>query len=501
MGVIFFGSICTAIFLFWVIKPKSSTVSTPAKNIITEPIKIAAENISLEPYCKNSSGKYDGYYHAGSEPLCSRAPWCGPIYTKLLNGESPGSPSDTNGYDYDSINTNEKMPNPGACADVGGPQGTYVKSGLYPLCCYEIERTGDAQKCHGYWERKYCHPSQCRKIIGSTSDCGPELSAVACKVIVDHNKEIGSSDYSCGNGLSARGYTEANIATPVPLSARLGVTAGPTNTPLPTQGGGGGATVTPGATATSAPGAPSQTPTSSPTSTLTPSPTRTPIPTRTFTPTRTPTSTPTLTSTPTDTPTRTPTRTQTPTPTNTPTPTPTLTPTPPSAAMCDKTCGVCGWRDTANACHTAGVVPVLGTACCYSTCIANTCKQVTGFGTDNCITGQACTSGKVNSSLNTTSTPSSGSAALVSTSTPAVTIIYVTATPRPGSQNNIIVQNQQQTSTVKPGITSSSSTQQVSEPQISSVTAQNPKPPVSGDMGWVMIIFVPIIVIGAALIM
>src|SRR5689334_2157515 len=49
------------------------------------------EEISLEPYCK------DGYYSIPGEPAkCSRAPNCG-------------------GYDYDELNTKDKMPNPQSC--------------------------------------------------------------------------------------------------------------------------------------------------------------------------------------------------------------------------------------------------------------------------------------------------------------------------------------------------------------------------------------------------
>ena len=140
---------------------------------------------------------------------------------------------------------------------------------------------------------------------------------------------------------------------------------------------------------------------------------------------------------------------------------------------------MCGWRDTSNVCHTAGIVPTIGTACCYSTCIGDMCKQVTGYGSDSCIAGQVCEVGRV-SNINITSTPTTGSASIVSTSTPAVTIIYVTATPNPGSKNNV-AQNITPTSISKDIVT--------------------PTPPVSGNVGWVMMIAIPVIIIGAALIL
>ena len=158
--------------------------------------------------------------------------------------------------------------------------------------------------------------------------------------------------------------------------------------------------------------------------------------------------------------------------------------------MCDRTCGVCGWRDTSNVCHTAGIVPALGTACCYSTCIGDLCKQVAGFGTDSCIAGQACISGKI---ANAITQPATGSASLVSTKTPVVTIIYITATPKPGSQNNVIVQNQQPTIAAQQN--------NIQQPIVTQGTIQQNQPPVSGNTGWLLLIAVPIIVIGVALIL
>jgi hypothetical protein len=207
--------------------------------------KVFAENtISLEPYCK------DGYYQIPGEKKCSRAPGCG-------------------GYSYDDLNKENLMPNPQDCVDKsmveGNPPNTNTPSGYFPLCCYEMERTGDFTKCIGYWERLWCAVSQC-----------------------DNAVKNGASDSQCGGCQCAhatKGYGHENVQ-PVPLEVRLHLTGNPTNTPT-----------NPPSTST-----PTITVTSSPTTTTTPTPTVTgalpassPTPSTTApTPSSTPNITPTL---------------------------------------------------------------------------------------------------------------------------------------------------------------------------------------------------------------
>lgn len=431
--------------------PLVSDISSKQTTSESTPQKVSAPAdgmMSLEPYCKNSDGEYDGYYHEpGDSMLCSRAPWCGPLYTKLLNGESAGDPSDSNGYDYDTINTDAYKPNSGACADRGGAQGTYVNQGLYPLCCYEISRTGNAQKCIGYFERKYCHPTQCSQIIRNDADCAAfGYTSAQCAIIKNMNQEIGRSDFACGDALVGWGHDTSQIATPVPLSARYPGTQAGTATPTIAQ-----ASPTPIPTTTA-----SQPPTATQTPTATPSPSATSTPVPTMTPTRTLTPTPTITLTPTRTPTAIPTA----TPTITRTPTPTL----PAVAFCDTTCGSCGWRDTTGTCQSSGNLPNTETACCYKTCINAQCKTVSGIGKDLCASeGQSCVVGG-------------------SVSTPAITYVYVTATP--GSSQPVL------RFTVAP----TSATQPIA-------IATTPSPPVSGSTQWLLFLAIPVVIIGVALIL
>lgn len=217
---------------------------------------------------------------------------------------------------------------------------------------------------------------------------------------------------------------------------------------------------------------PQQTPTSTPRSTVSQTP-------------PTPTLTPSMTHSPTPSPNRTPTNTLTPTLTPTltytPTITPTRTPSPPSTAMCDRTCGVCGWRDTAGVCHTDGTLPssssssssptISPTRCCYAACIGSVCKQVSGYGRDSCTAiGQSCTT-SVNNYQNPTNISPSASPV----------IVYVTATPKLVGQNVTSPANMTSTTII---------------PITQSQTGQSP--PVSGGMGWLMLLVIPVVIIGAA---
>ncbi|MFO0703560.1 MAG: hypothetical protein U0525_02430 [Patescibacteria group bacterium] len=480
LGFVLFLAIATIGTLLIIKNQKEAQTSNKNEQNLT---KIAAEDISLEPYCK------DGYYKIPTETkVCSRAPGCG-------------------GYDYDTLNTdayrfgmtggsnshNECMGN----VNANGKDSAPACQGYVPLCCYEMARTGDFTKCIGYWERMWCAQSQCDTAVSR-----------------------GASDSQCGGCQCAHAINSyCGNVTPVSLSVRLGgvaPTSGPTT--APTSGPTSGATTAP----TSGPTSGQPTATNSPTGTPTksPSPSYTMIPTRTATPTKTPTNTPTATNTPTPTSTITPTKTQTPSPSISPTPTSTITPTPPKAAMCDRACGVCGWRDTAGKCNTAGIVPALGTACCYSTCINNTCTQVSGYGSDNCTMGSSCVTGGQNVVINQSPIPSPLNSLTKSPSititqmasnvtpgntTPGVTIIYVTATPK------LIAQNNQNTNLQQTPTTHSNQNNQNSTPPSASTTQNTsqapitgnnqPKPPVTGDVSWALLILIPIVLISAAIIL
>lgn len=233
---------------------------------------------------------------------------------------------------------------------------------------------------------------------------------------------------------------------------------------LPPGGGGG---VTPGVTntptvivtGTVSPPPPTTTPS------VTPTATDAATPSRTHTPTRTPTATKSPTPTPSNTPTHTPipTATKIPTPTSTPTLAPTSTPTPILAAFCaSKECGVCGWKDTNGVCHSDGAMPD-GKKCCFSTCILNSCKFVSGFGADKCTDDASCTE-------------------------PAAVVKYVVIEPSISQSQNapnsatvtkVIVQNQNNTTIT--------------------AVSPNPQPPVSGDGKSLMLLIIPaiLLVLGA----
>lgn len=314
--------------------------------------KVAAQtDISLEPYCS------EGWYRIPGEKQCSRSPKCG------------GPPYDN----YDWVAQNIPMPNPNDCLDeghgmlIGDPPNSSAFYGYVPICCYEMARLHDPEICVGYWERLWCHPDQCAQIDNATG--------------------CGGGQCLCGHAITTwcdqRG---CDLQPPVPLSERLHLAAEPpTNTPAPN---------TP--TLTRAP-----TPTNSPT----PSPTATPAATQTPSPspTLTPTSTPTLTSTPTNTPTpsATPTSTLSSTlapgePTSTTAPNePSSTPAPGDptsepAPRCDASCGICGWKDSSNVCHTSGTVGNTSVTCCYHVCVSQSCTVVNGYGADQCASEQDC---------------------------------------------------------------------------------------------------------------
>ncbi len=177
------------------------TLSLLRNLIFNSPVN--SQEISLEPYCKN------GYYEIPNEKVCSRAPGCG-------------------GYDYDSLNKSDKMPNAQDCMG-DGASGRAQKgcAGYVPLCCYEVARTGDFTKCIGYWERLWCTKSQC-----------------------DTAKTKGASDSQCGGSCQCGHAFDSYCGAkqPVPLSQRL-------------QGGGGGGNPT----ATSVPATSAPNPTSAPT--------------------------------------------------------------------------------------------------------------------------------------------------------------------------------------------------------------------------------------------
>lgn len=366
-------------------RQRSQTPTTVEKSLQ----KISANTISLEGYCQ------EGWYRIPGEKDCSRAPGCGP------------PPYDN----YDWVAQNVPMPNPNDCVDVsmvqGNPPNTNVPAGYFPLCCYEMERTGDFTKCVGYWERLWCSVSQC-----------------------ENARLNGASDAQCGGSCqcahATNGWGHGSVQ-PVSMEVRLGGQA-PPQTPT--------ASATPFATATGVP--PTSTATPNPTNTTAPtaSPTSSPTvtPTASPTPTRTPTATPTQTRTPTPTRTATPTSTATPTLTRTPTPIatimagstlvpgqptntlapgqPTYTPAPgqPSAvsgARCDQSCGICGWKDAQGTCHTSGV-PTGGTqACCYQACVSGACTVIAGFGANSCTSDSFCanTSSSVASTTAPTPTP------------------------------------------------------------------------------------------------
>lgn len=274
-----------------------------------------------------------------------------------------------------------------------------------PSCCEEMLRhdepggRGNPEAC--CWpERGYCHPYYCDQLTR------PEQ----CGWYWQYHAGASENGYGCTQGtgpedLSALYGLPSFLLTTTPTSAT-------TNTPT-------------------------STPTRSPITSSTPTPT----------PTQTPTGTPTITPTPTQIPTQTPTLTVTPSSSPTPksgtSPTPesvnSLTPGQPTsntAARCDGSCGICGWRDKKGACHNTGTVENTVQTCCYHVCVAESCTVVSGYGVDTCSSNENCQTNKI-------------------TSVPQL---------------------------------NSTLTQAISQP----------KPPVSGDSRWILYLLVPIaIIIGA----
>lgn len=134
---------------------------------------------TLENYCTG------GYYVIPGEKKCSRAPGCG-------------------GYTYDDLNKDSLMMDHDYCLGQGvviGNPSTRPEEGYFPLCCYEMERTGDYTKCIGYWERLWCASSQCKNAAkngASDSQCG--------------------GDCQCATSSEGHGLQDVQ---PVPLSQRL----------------------------------------------------------------------------------------------------------------------------------------------------------------------------------------------------------------------------------------------------------------------------------------
>jgi len=200
------------------------------------------------------------------------------------------------------------------------------------------------------------------------------------------------------------------------------------------------------------------------TSTVTPTTTNAATPTRTNTPSRTPTATKSATPTATPTPTSTPvpTATNIPTPTFTPTLAPTSTPTPILAAFCEsKECGVCGWKDTSGVCHSDGALPD-GKKCCFSTCISNSCKFVSGFGADRCTDDASCIE-------------------------PTAIVKYVVIEPSISQSQNS--QNVVNSATITKTVLQNQNNTSIAK------ASPAPQPPVSGDAKSLMFIIIPAIVL------
>lgn len=189
--------------------------------------------ISLEPYCK------DGYYQIPYESFprenkCSRAPECG-------------------GKSYDEV---ERLPyDYNYCLGDGkAGRSARVYTGLVPLCCYEVARTGDSTKC--VWtERYYCHQSQCDKVQGDKRNCG----------------------YSLYTWLGMDGLPASTVPY-IPIEQRFGSTA-PQPTATPTNRPSGPTPTTPaGSTPTPTHQAGNPTPQPTIPSNISPAPTNTPAP-------------------------------------------------------------------------------------------------------------------------------------------------------------------------------------------------------------------------------
>lgn len=201
----------------------------------------AASTISLEEYCSG------GYYQIPGEKVCSRAPKCGE-YKNMSYDEFRAKFINFSVWDECMGNTNETRASSGC--------GGYV-----PACCYEMERLRDPEMCIGYYERNWCHPTQCAAINNETG--------------------CGGGGCSCGHAWTADCSGAGGAAAPEPLEVRLGQVAPPTNTPAsptaaPTVGPASTLVPTGGPTLTPIyypPNFPSPTPTIKPTSSIFQNPT------------------------------------------------------------------------------------------------------------------------------------------------------------------------------------------------------------------------------------
>src|SRR3989344_5225404 len=159
---------------------------------------------TLDNYCVDSSGSALGYYVADGGKSCGRAPFC-----------AGKSYDEANSINYEAVDD---------CWNHRCDWGMCI--GQVPLCCYEIERTGDPTYCN--WpERGYCHPVQCAKVDRTKQyECGASIG----------------DDCNCGDPLIGWCVTNDHCVASagdipyVPLDARVGssVTSTPTLSPTPT---------------------------------------------------------------------------------------------------------------------------------------------------------------------------------------------------------------------------------------------------------------------------
>ncbi len=347
--------------------------------------RISATGVVLDTYCR------EGYYVVPGEKLCSRAPKCG------------ATPYDSYKYVADTV----PSPDYGECTSidkgpvVGDPPNANAFNGYVPLCCYEMARTHDPQRCVTDWERRWCHPDQCAQINNDSGceeggcQCGQELLAACDAIVCDLKSPVSLSDRLHVSGSTQSTETTTDTFTPTPslLIARI-------TTSTPTRG-----IERDGPT----PDVLVDTPTAT-------APVEAPQPTVTVTPATDPA----VTSGPTTGATR-----PTPTPlASTPTPssatsraTPTYTPPPAQDTVgpskpapspgpkCDSTCGVCGWRDAQGACQNSTPQGNATQLCCYRTCIDHSCVPVHGYGTNSCSSDAQCVT---QTAYTATSTPMPG---------------------------------------------------------------------------------------------
>ena len=158
---------------------------------------------------------------------------------------------------------------------------------------------------------------------------------------------------------------------------------------------------------------------------------------------------------------------------------------------------MCGWRDTTGVCHTTGPLPTLvstipvttvtGTLsqglgmCCYKTCINNSCKTVSGYGTDSCSTdGASCAVTKAGALSPTIS--------IYMSTTPGVTSgIQGQGTLTPTKTNANIAQ--------VTGVQGGSSQGSAQGALPSTAPSITPPPPVSGNVGWLLLVVIPIAIL------